>query len=218
MTELPRRRAPFAEEIREISPRATVAGAAAVDLARTLGLDAGSSAAVGGLEGELVADLIAPWLAPGATIHDLRQHLRPLAAEAPALQARLRTLRHDQHEALHHPQWADVVDEINRLSAQLADVRAALAAAHAERLAIEHLLTGLQATEGAAPEAIRASFAGLLDALGVTDPAPGITPATDWLKALTRHLLLRRPIVDLTWTTLTATTDSLFDDLAEILG
>ncbi len=42
--------------------------------------------------------------------------------------------------------------------------------------------------------------------------------ATDWLQALHKHLSLRRPIVDLTWTTLTGTTNSLYDDLAEILG
>lgn len=212
------RRAPFAEQIRAISPGASLAGAAAADLARTAGLDGRASATSPGLEGELVAGLLAPWLPPDATIQQLRDHLAPLAAEAPALHAELTALRHDQHEALHQPEWADVVAQINALSASLNEAREALAVVNAERLAIEHLLRALATTHDADPDAARASFGGLLVTLDVTDPAPGITLATDWLQALHKHLSLRRPIVDLTWTTLTGTTNSLYDDLAEILG
>lgn len=218
MTDRPGRRAPFAARIHALSPHASLAGAAAADLARTAGLSGSASPASPGLEGELVADLLAPWLPPNATVQQLRDHLAPLAADAPALHAELTALRHDQHEALHQPEWADVVARINALSASLGEARAALAAANAERLAIDHLLTALATTQDVDPEAARASFGGLLAALDVIDPAPGITVATDWLLALKQHLSLRRPIVDLAWTTLTGTTDSLYDDLAEILG
>lgn len=212
------RRAPFAEPIRELAPRASLAGAAAADLARTAGLDGDASASSTGLVGELVAGLLGPWLPPDSTIQQLREHLAPLAAGAPALHAELTALRQAQHEALHEAEWADVVAEINALSARLSEAREALAVTNAERLAIAHLLPALADAHDVDPDAARASFGGLLAALGVTDPAPGITPATDWLQALHEHLSRRRPTVDLAWTTLTGTTDSLYDDLAEILG
>lgn len=195
------RAAPHADAIRAVRPRADRARRAHTDASRLRSLPAATHAGSGGLAGELVAEIILSWPGLGDTAGQLVQALSAEAHDVRALEEELGHLRHEQHEELHRPEWADAVAEIQSaartrdgIAGDLSRANAWLIGARAVGDALAGTLAEAEALDAAAAtglyEAASASFFGLLSALDIGHLGPAAPvqaaaePAQRWLTAL----------------------------------
>lgn len=109
--------APYAAEIAALRPRLAEAQRARIDLARLAGCaDLQRLDAPAPHDPELMRSVASTWAELDVqTVAQLRAALSERTTHADALQARLAALRDAQHDALHDPAWAEVVDAVRRL-------------------------------------------------------------------------------------------------------
>jgi hypothetical protein len=183
--------APHAAEIASLRPRLALAQRARIDLARLTGcpdsVDANTSDSS---HAELLAELDARWATSGgrsAGAH--RAQLLLLAAPAEELQREVTALRDAQHEALHGPAWAELVETVRSLATEREAIGPDLRAADLRGRHLQACATALQQAAlrlEAAPERTAAALAeatahGLHEVLEQTGLLPLMT--TDLLGA-----------------------------------
>lgn len=195
-----RQAAPHAGEIRALRPRADRARRAIVDHARLRGLPASATAAhPDSVIADVLADIAGRWTpaAPLADAASLRAVLEMEARPSYPLDAEIERLRREQHEALHDPAWAWLVDELRELAPlrhALAEQRDALShrARHCSNLAptfseaAARVRAADETARAALGEATASGLREVLDACNCADLAPVIVDDPDhatWLEA-----------------------------------
>lgn len=177
-------RAPHAEAIAALRPTLDAAHRAQVLVARLRARALGADDAT--LNDDLAADF------PGDP-SSVAPRVEARAAEAAALRQALADLRHQQHEALHDPAWADLVADVHAAGHAHQQANAAFQALDTRRRHLEAVLPAVRdATTriGEVPDDLRTTVAAatveaLRDLLTACDlhDAPDGTDPLDWLAA-----------------------------------
>lgn len=169
--------APYATDIAALRPREARARRAHNALALLIGLSEADE-----LGQARLAEVRAAWGAPDAGLDALRSLLAPVAAELPQLAHALTSLRAAQHEALHAPEWAAFVADLEPVIAErdaLVPVAARATARVHHLRAARDAADAMSARLAALPEQNRAAvaaawseaFGELLGSLGLSAPA-----------------------------------------------